>query len=269
MWTDVVDLNAFYRSRLGHAACQVLRRRLRRIWPDVKGMHVMGLGYATPYLRQFRGEAARVTATMPAHMGVTRWPRLERNAVCLAEETHLPYPDLSIDRLLIVHAIESSENLRLLMREIWRVLAPEGRLIVVVPNRRGLWARRDITPFGHGKPFSLRQIEAMLNASMFEMTGAARALFMPPIDHPWIWRSANAFERIGAGWMDRVGGILIVEAIKQVYSGNMVGAKARRRILLQPSLGAVAQVIDPLATDQPEDAQDRHPGQLSGSQSGD
>lgn len=241
MWTDVVDLNAFYRSRLGHTACQVIRRRLRVIWPDVKGLHVLGLGYATPYLRQFRAEAGRVTAIMPAHMGVTRWPRLERNAVCLAAETQLPFPDLSVDRLLVVHAIESSENLRLLMREIWRVLAPEGRLIVVVPNRRGLWARRDLTPFGHGKPFSLRQIETMLNASMFEMTRTQRGLYMPPINHPWAWRSAHAFERIGEGWFEKLGGVLIVEAIKQIYAANPTAAKARRRILLQPAANVAAR----------------------------
>lgn len=245
MWTDVVDLNAFYRSRLGHTTCQVVRRRVRKIWPDVRGMHVMGLGYATPYLRPFRVEAARVTATMPAHMGVTRWPRLEANAVCLAEETHLPYPDLSVDRLLVVHALESSESLRLMMREIWRVLAPEGRLLIVVPNRRGLWARRDITPFGHGKPFSLRQIEALLNASMFEMTRAERGLYMPPVDHPWIWRSANAFERMGERWTEKLGGVLLVEAIKQIYAGNMVGAKAKRRFALAPAAGATAMRRDP------------------------
>jgi SAM-dependent methyltransferase len=235
MWTDVVDLNAFYRSRLGHATCQVLRRRVRTVWPDVKDLHVMGLGYATPYLRQFRSEAARVTATMPAHMGVTRWPRLEANAVCLAEEAHLPFPDLSIDRLLVVHAVESAESLRAVMREIWRVLAPEGRLLIVVPSRRGLWARRDLTPFGHGKPYSLSQVQTLLNASMFEMTAVHRALYMPPVDHPWIWRSAHALERFGAAWYPGLGGVLRVEAIKRIYAGTAVPARAKRRWVLAPA----------------------------------
>lgn len=235
MWTDVVDLNRFYRSRLGQATRQMIRRKIRQEWEDVTGLHVMGLGYATPYLRQFLDEAARVTATMPAHLGVTRWPREGRNLVCLAEETHLPFPDVSVDRLLVVHALESAESLRPMMREMWRVLSPEGRLMIVAPSRRGLWARRDITPFGHGKPYSLRQIEALLNASLFEMHSAARAVYFPPIDQSWVYHSATAFERVGERWFDRLGGVILVEAVKQVYAGNPTAAQARRRFRLLPA----------------------------------
>ena len=47
-----------------------------------------------------------------------------------------------------------------LLREVWRVLAAGGRLLAVVPNRRGVWARIDTTPFGHGRPYSRSQITA-------------------------------------------------------------------------------------------------------------
>ena len=138
MWSDVVDLNEFYASRMGLVARRMIRRRLRQIWPDVRGLAVLGLGYATPYLHQFRDEAERTIAVMPAPQGVTHWPHNDRGLVCLSEETDLPLPDLCIDRLVLVHAVENSENLRLMMREAWRVLSDSGRLVVVVPNRRGI-----------------------------------------------------------------------------------------------------------------------------------
>jgi hypothetical protein len=74
MYDDVVDLRDFYASRLGQVARRMIRRRLRLVWPDVTGMRVLGLGYATPYLRPFLAEAERVVAVMPAEQGVLPWP---------------------------------------------------------------------------------------------------------------------------------------------------------------------------------------------------
>src|ERR1700737_3982393 len=54
-----------------------------------------------------------------------------------------------------------------LLREVWRVLAPSGRLIAVIPNRRGVWTRTDNTPFGHGRPYSRAQINELLRQTWF------------------------------------------------------------------------------------------------------
>ena len=108
MWTDVVDLHEFYRSHLGQIARRLIRERIRRMWPDVRNMSVLGLGYATPYLRPFLGEAERVTSLAPAQQGVMPWPSDEPGLVVLADETELPFADLSIDRLLIIHVLSIS-----------------------------------------------------------------------------------------------------------------------------------------------------------------
>ena len=151
MWSDVVDLRDFYETRLGQVARHLLRRRVRQIWPDVRGEAVLGLGYATPLLRQFVGDAGRVLALMPAQQGVLHWPPEGPNATALVDETDLPIPDAAIDRVLLVHAVECSEHLRDMLKEVWRVMAGNGRLLVVAPNRRGIWARTDRTPFEIGR----------------------------------------------------------------------------------------------------------------------
>lgn len=219
MWPDIIDVKDFYDSSLGLVARRMIRRRLRELWPDLRGMNVLGLGYATPYLRPFRGEAERVVAVMPVGMGVLHWPPEGPNLACIADEAELPLPDLSMDRVLLVHGLECTEQLRALLREAWRVMADGGRLLVVVPNRRSIWARADHTPFGHGHPYSLEQLRRVLREAMFTPVNAARALYVPPSRRRFILAAAPAWENIGDRWFQPLGGVAMVEAGKQIYAG--------------------------------------------------
>ena len=220
MWQDIIDINGFYASRLGQVARRMIRRRLRGLWPDVRGLSVLGLGFATPYLRQFNQEAERVVAVMPASQGVIAWPGDAPRLVALADEAELPLPDGSVDLVLLVHAVESSGQLRPMLREVWRVLDGGGRLLVVVPNRRGIWARLERTPFGHGHPFSPPQLSRLLRDSMFLPLNTETALYMPPSASPMMLRVAGAWESIGKRWSLPFAGVVIVEASKQVYAAN-------------------------------------------------
>ncbi len=231
MWHDVVDLGAFYASRPGLVAQRMIRRQIRALWPDTRGQSVLGLGYATPYLRPFREEAERVIAIMPAAQGVMAWPRDEPGLVALADEAELPLAEGSIDRALLVHAVECGEQLRAMLRETWRVLAGGGRLLVVVPNRRGIWARLERTPFGHGHPFSPPQLSRLLRDTMFSPLRSASALYVPPSDSRTMLRFAGAWEGFGSRWGLPFAGVLLVEANKQVYAANAerVALSARER----------------------------------------
>ena len=220
MWQDIIDLNAFYASPLGSVARRIIRRRIRALWPNLRGQSVLGLGFATPYLRPFRGEAERVIGIMPATLGVMAWPADEARLVSLADETELPLPDGSINRVLLVHAVESSEQLRPMLREIWRVLDGGGRLLVVVPNRRGIWARFERTPFGNGHPFSPGQLSRLLHDCLFSPLTTQTALYMPPIKSRMMLKAAGAWERVGERWGLPFAGVVIIEASKQVYSAN-------------------------------------------------
>ncbi len=230
MFVDVVDLRDFYQSRLGQVARRQLRARIRKVWPDVTGMRVLGLGFATPYLRPFLGEAERVFALMPASQGVLPWPIGEKNLVALADEGELPLQDYSIDRVLLMHGLEFSERSRALLNEVWRVLAGGGRLLVLVPNRRSLWAVNAGTPFGQGSPYSHPQLVRLLRDTKFTPERAEAALFVPPARSRMILRSAGALERIGARWFNRFGGVVMIEATKQLYRPASERAEKRRTV---------------------------------------
>jgi SAM-dependent methyltransferase len=232
MFEDVIDMRDFYRTSLGQAAGRTLRRQIRTLWPDVSGATVMGFGFATPYLRQFRSEADRVIACMPAAQGVLRWPPEEANQVLLADESELPLPDMSCDRILLIHALERSEQIRPLLREMWRVLTSSGRLLVIVPNRRGIWARLDRTPFGTGSPFTPSQLSHLMRESLFTPVQSRMALFVPPSTSRMMLGSAPAWEEIGRRWFPTFGGVVMLEAAKEVYAVTPLRVPKRRARLV-------------------------------------
>ena len=239
MRPDVSDLSQFYAGQLGSVARRLIAHRLRTIWPNVRGDSILGIGYAAPFMRQFRQEAERQLLCMPDDQGAIRWPGEGPICSFLSSETALPLASSSVDRVLAVHCLEHSPTINQILREIWRVLTPEGRLLLVVPNRRGLWARADATPFGHGRPYSRSQLESQLADSLFEPTAWWSSLFMPPIQRRLILNTAIAWERIGLYAWPRFSGVLIVDAQKQVYA-PIKGSRAPARAQLQPVRGNLA-----------------------------
>ena len=219
MWTDVLDLEEFYSSTLGQMTARLLRAHLREVWPNVRGETVLGLGYAAPLLRPFIEESQRSMAFMPAPQGVTRWPREGRNLAALVDEIDLPLADRSVDRVLLVHAVECTEQLRPMLREIWRVLADGGRLITIAPTRGGLWSQLDRSPFYQGHPYSPGQLSGLLRANMFAPLRQTRALYMPPVRSRLMLGMAPAMERFGHRWLGRLAGVSVIESGKQLYAG--------------------------------------------------
>lgn len=244
MWTDIVDLRAFYASPLGRLARRLVVRRLRQLWPSLAGMRVLGVGFAPPFLGVFQGEAERVLAAMPAGQGVMHWPDGEPNLAVLAEENAFPFPDRSMDRLLLVHCLEGSAQLRPLLRECWRVLADGGRLTVIVTNRRGLWSRAENAPFAQGRPYSMGQITRLLRDNLFVPRHATTALFLPPV---W-WRLfrgwATTLEDAGTRWFPTFAGVVMVEAEKQIYAApfDALPARAAAKAVATPAGNGVRSI---------------------------
>lgn len=232
---DVVDLRDFYLTPLGQVARRMIRRAVRTVWPDLRDMRLLGIGYATPFLSALSADTERTVAVMPASLGVLDWAPDGRNVVALADEGELPFADYSIDRVLLVHGLETSDEVHPMLKEIWRVLAGGGRLLVVAPNRRGIWARLDGTPFGSGLPYTVSQLSQLLRDEQFTPIGSHAALFVPPTERRIIMRSAPAWERIGKRWFPTVAGVVLVEAGKQIYAKPSAIRVPRRRLVYQPA----------------------------------
>ena len=254
MRRDVLELRAFYASPLGGAAREMVGRKVAEAWRDAHGLDVLGIGYATPYFDALRPKARRVVAAMPAQQGVEVWPGERGNLAFLGDEFAWPLPNALFDRILCVHALEESPDALELLREVARVLAPSGRVIVAVAARNGLWANAEKTPFGHGRPYTRGQLEALLREADLEPSGWTRALYAPP--WPWAARWADAFETFGARLWPAFSGIILMEAVKQTFAVKPKGARARVRVFapgaLQPAPagGAPARWADGAAAPQ-------------------
>jgi SAM-dependent methyltransferase len=180
MRPDIVELTAFYGSKDGEVARRLINHQLRLLWRDLTGKTLLGVGYATPFLGLF-DEAERQVALMPATQGARAWPDNGHNLVALGREDELPFEDRSFDHLILAHAFECSPHANRLMREAWRVLKDGGRMVVIVPNRRGLWCWSEKTPMGFGQPYSSDQLARSLRNNLFTSGELRRALYMPPL----------------------------------------------------------------------------------------
>jgi Methylase involved in ubiquinone/menaquinone biosynthesis len=234
MSIDATTMADFYATRHGVMAARQIRARLGVLWPDATGLDVLGLGYAAPYVRLWREQAARCVVITPAQMGAARWPASRPNASAAAEEDCLPLADVSIDRLLLIHGLEHAESARRMLREAWRVLRPEGRMIVVVPNRASLWAYLERTPFGHGQPYSAAQLGRLLAGSLFRVERRDVALLIPPLGFGKDLSTADLLERLGRRAMPQLGGVVVAEAVKDV-AGVIPLMQGRRRLVLARS----------------------------------
>ncbi|WP_374636952.1 methyltransferase domain-containing protein [Paracoccus sp. (in: a-proteobacteria)] len=231
MHHDVYELRKFYYTRaLGRVVQKVLRDRLTALWPpeQTQGMTVAGYGFAAPLLRPYLARARRVSALMPGPQGVMAWPAGMPNCSVLCEETAWPLDTGSVDRLVLLHALETADHPAALMEEALRVLGPGGRMLIMVPNRAGLWARSEATPFGFGRSFTAGQLEAQAREAGFvpERTGAA--LYIPPSDRRFWLKSAQMWERTGARISQvLVAGVVLTEFSKQVQAPVGRGQRVR------------------------------------------
>jgi SAM-dependent methyltransferase len=229
MSQEVHALPAFYTSPPGEAARWVLAQALAGFWPALPRMEVAAVGWGQPYLPLWHSEAARCLALVPE-------PVAEGTAAPAAvmPELTLPLPDLSLDRILLIHALEHVERPDALLRECWRVLRENGRLLVVVPNRVGWWSLTDHTPFGQGRPYSRGQIGRLLRSRLFTVERREHALFVPPFTSRWALAGTRLWEAAGRRAFPRFGGVIIAEARKEVLGGLPTGVVPARRVVEMP-----------------------------------
>jgi SAM-dependent methyltransferase len=237
MTSDVGRLIEYYRSPLGRISRALVREKIIGLAGDVRGKRVLGLGFATPYLRFTLEPAERVLAFMPARQGASAWPREGPSHTVLCDPLEMPLTDAAIDLTIAVHALEHVADAEELMRELWRITAPNGHLVLVVPRRRGIWAQRDVTPFGQGNPYSGGQLEKLLRDHSFIPEAWGDGLFLPPLQSTLALRTARFFERIGRLLGPAMSGVICVRARKEAFPA-VPRRKREERYVRLPGLSA-------------------------------
>jgi SAM-dependent methyltransferase len=235
MTTDVQRLISFYKSPLGRISRALVREQVMGLSEDVSGKRVLGLGFATPYLRFTLDKAERVLAFMPARQGASAWPREGPSRTVLCDPLEMPLTDASVDLTIAIHALEHVADDEELMRELWRITAPNGELVLVVPRRRGIWAQRDNTPFGQGNPYSGSQLDKLLRDHSFVPEAWRDGLFLPPVQSSLVLKSTRLFERAGRLFGPAMSGVICVRARKEAFPA-IPRRKREERFVRVPSM---------------------------------
>lgn len=225
-YPSISEFREFYSSPLGALACRRIRNHMGARWSEVgksPDMRVLGVGYAGPYLMPYlpKPDDAIVRTTLwaiPAAIGSISWPHTHRNRSLVFSNYQLPLPDNMFDRILLMHSLEFMADPQRLLRECWRILAPEGRLMVVVPNRLSYWAQTDKTPFGYGHPYHLGQLKRLLEENMFQPTEHRSALYMMPSTNRIAIRTSEWFRNVMRPVLPLAGGVWMLEASKHVIA---------------------------------------------------
>ncbi|MDO1559352.1 methyltransferase domain-containing protein [Brevundimonas sp. 2R-24] len=233
MARDVRDLRQFYAGPLGRSANAILSGKLAEAWGACSGLDVLGVGYAGPLLNGL--VATRRSVWLATGVDeINPWPARGKNRVCLGQGAAMPFADASFDRVLLVHALEDSEDPAALLAQACRVMSGAGRMMIVAAARGGFWARSEATPFGSGRPFSRRQLERLLRDVELEPTAWSQALYMPPVTRLAGW--AEGIEQVGSALAPGLAGVLLMEAVKRPYLAPARVAKARKPVLAAPVL---------------------------------
>lgn len=215
---DVMSLRQWYSSPLGKRVRMELGEAIRRFWPHCRGDMVAGLGFTLPYLRLFHEDSAGLVSLMLREQGAIYWPAEGENRSLLVQDNALPIGDNMLQRVIVTHALEHSPHTINVLRELWRVLAPGGRALIIVPNRRGLWSQAASTPFGCGQPYTAMQLRHRAQAVGFTFVDAQTALYFPPLEWKWLVAVAPVLEFLGRLFLPGTGGVVLVEVEKQIYA---------------------------------------------------
>ena len=233
MRLDVIQLKEFYRgTELGRTTKQLINRVLETKVDTKSGSLTIGFGFACPFLENKikDSENKNFLLLMPSEQGVISWPEKSKSVTALVDEVSWPITTSAADLILISHGLEVSDNQDLLLQEVLRVLKDSGKLVIIVPNRTGFWARSDSTPFGYGKPYSISQLTALLQKNQFQIDSITPSLYGFPAKKGYWLKSLLLWEKVGEKLNSFfLGGILVVEAKKNVFAvKNVKSAKPGR-----------------------------------------
>ena len=226
---DILTLNHYYSSPTGRASAHLLQRAIARHWqPIAQNERICCVGYAVPWLEWLDAQSHQLCHAMPASLGSIQWPTNSASRCLMHEDDHLPLARESLNRILLVHALEHTRHISTLLYDCWRALVPMGRVLLIVPHRRGMWVRNAHTPFGHGVPYTNGQITRAAHETGFEVIGRSSALFAPPVQPAIYTRIAPAMEWAGRLFMPFAGGVLLLALEKQVYAGILEPVRKKR-----------------------------------------
>ena len=234
----------FYSTRRGAMVAAHLGAEIQSLWPAAAPQGKIRLAVGVPFALVPADSLPAVL--MPAVLGGVSWPADAPVRTAVMETSLWPVSAESVDSILMVHALEYEPDPLALLSEVSRVLTGEGRLVLAVAHRRGLWARAEHSPFGHGTPYSRGQLNRLLHAAGLEIIAFKRGLSVPPFADKLPSGMMKQMTRFGSPVLHLLGGVLLIEAQKRRFAARPALSAVKRRV----AISAVPKGLKPAFSEQ-------------------
>lgn len=212
---NTLDIKAYYQSALGCITQMSIEHILETLGHTVDirlQERFVSLGYVIPFL--FPENVNPVF--FPAQIGAIPWP-LNKNVCCLIDEKRLPLANQSVDLMYIIHGFEFIHNVKAFLEECRRVLKNTGKIVIIVPNRRSLWAHNIKSPMGFGHPYTLTQLRNLCDIHGWHISKYARGLYSPPYNSDFNLSISPLLDRCGRFLSGKFSGLIGIEICKKEY----------------------------------------------------
>ena len=216
----IVDLESWLRSDIGHYMQAWELARFDALVTDAFGFNALQLGM--PKLDMLRNNRIAFKAYAgPQAPDLDCTPQWQ--SVVLAEAEMLPFASQSIDLLVLPHGLESAADPHQVLREVERVLVPEGRVVISGFNPWSFWGIRNGTPYmKQWLPYSSKELVSLprlkdwLKLLSFDLDRGNFGCYVPAISSKkWIDRFSFV-EHAGDRWWPYFGAVYVISAVKRV-----------------------------------------------------
>ena len=232
MLFNLKKLVSFYDTKLGRFVKRQIKRQLRSELDQLSNSsYLLSLGYSIPFLGRNWKKFYRFNLFFPATQGCFTFGDEKGNLSALVHENQLPLPDAIVDGMVCSHCFEHTHDEHQLLREIWRVLNGSGKLYLILPNRRGLWARFDNNPYGFGTSYSKRQIRKLLEQHQFIVESVKPVLFAPPSHMHWYHSLITPINHLLKALSNQFCGVYIITAKKQIFQPVMKSSISKINVI--------------------------------------
>lgn len=216
MYLDFLNYQNFYNSSIGNLLTYHIELKLKNYCHLYNNQNLGCFGYSLPYLNFLKKYNCSLSFCYSKKMGISGENNFKINKL-LIDEDRIPFQDSYFDHIFQIHYLENVCNTKLCLREIWRTLAPEGKIYLILPNKKSSWYLSDKSPFSSGNGFSNRQIIDLLNNSFFEVQLIERLVYFPNKDLFFIKKYKDLIDKFGSFFFKYFNGVYLCIAKKKIY----------------------------------------------------
>ena len=232
---QIIDLHDWFQTPAGHYLLEWERTQVDAAVADIFGYHALQLG--VPQLDGLRANR------MPHQWLVTDHTSGDLNTsgprtAFLADFAALPFPASSIDLVVLPHSLEFSADPHTTLREVERVLVPEGKVVICGLNPISLWGLRqqrahlyrkfanaELFLPDRGEYIGYWRLRDWLRLLGLEVESGNFGCYRPAVDSDkWLQRFAW-MDRAGARWWPILGASYFLVAVKRVRGMRLLGAQ--------------------------------------------